>query len=187
MNHRIRAAGPDDLNPVLAVLAENEAAPPPHHAAAPTAPSTAQIAMWRRIMNTPDVTVYLAETAGDPVGTACLSILPNLTYDCRPTAFIEAVVVRYRHRRRGVARLLLGRALEDARRQSCYKVQCSPTSATPTTAPTTCTAHWGSRPRPKGSGPIWTIGPPDRKRSRSNDRDHVGAPSGTRTLEARTS
>ena len=79
--------------------------------------------MWSRIARTPDVTVYLAESDALPVGTACLSILPNITYDCRPTAFIEAVVVRYGHRRRGVARLLLERALDDARHESCYKVQ----------------------------------------------------------------
>jgi GNAT superfamily N-acetyltransferase len=79
--------------------------------------------MWSRIARSPDVTVYLAESGGQPVGTACLSILPNITYDCRPTAFIEAVVVRYEHRRRGVARLMLGCALDAARRESCFKVQ----------------------------------------------------------------
>lgn len=123
MDYRVRAAASNDLNAVLAILAENETTPPASSAATPPSPSAAQVAMWQRITNTPDVTVYLAETADDPVGTACLSILPNLTYDCRPTAFIEAVVVKYQHRRRGVAQLLLSRALEDARRQSCFKVQ----------------------------------------------------------------
>jgi GNAT superfamily N-acetyltransferase len=79
--------------------------------------------MWSRIARTPDVTVYLAESGGQPVGTACLSILPTITYDCRPTAFIEAVVVRYDHRRRGVAGLMIGCALDAARRESCFKVQ----------------------------------------------------------------
>lgn len=121
--YRVRAAVPDDLRAVLEVLAENQAAWPARWAPEPASPSAAQAAMWHRIMGTPDVTVYVAEQAGDPVGTACLSILPNLTYDCRPTAFVEAVVVRYGHRRRGVARLMLGRVLEDARRESCFKVQ----------------------------------------------------------------
>jgi GNAT superfamily N-acetyltransferase len=79
--------------------------------------------MWKRIALSPDVTVYLAESDDRPVGTACLSILPNITYDCRPTAFIEAVVVRYEHRRRGVARLMLEHVLDTARRESCFKVQ----------------------------------------------------------------
>ncbi|MCW2766136.1 MAG: family N-acetyltransferase [Nocardioides sp.] len=79
--------------------------------------------MWARIQRTPDVTVYLAEGRGEGVGTACLSVLPNITYDCRPTAFIEAVAVKYEHRRRGVARQILARVLEDARAAGCYKVQ----------------------------------------------------------------
>jgi ribosomal protein S18 acetylase RimI-like enzyme len=36
-----------------------------------------------------------------------MMLMPHVTYDCQPTAFIEAVVVRYAHRRRGVATLLL--------------------------------------------------------------------------------
>ncbi|GAA2503683.1 hypothetical protein Ahu01nite_062980 [Winogradskya humida] len=79
--------------------------------------------MWRRIADSPDVTVYHAESDGRPVGTACLSILPTITYNCRPTAFVEAVVVRYDHRRRGVARLMLESVLDTARRKSCFKVQ----------------------------------------------------------------
>jgi GNAT superfamily N-acetyltransferase len=69
------------------------------------------------------VTVFVAQRDGELIGTACLLMLPNLTYDCRPTAFIEAVVVRYAHRRKGVARAILGQALEDARAASCLKVQ----------------------------------------------------------------
>ena len=79
--------------------------------------------MWARIQRTPDVTVYLAESRSEAVGTACLSVLPNITYDCRPTAFIEAVVVKYEHRRRGVARQILARVLEDARAAGCFKMQ----------------------------------------------------------------
>jgi GNAT superfamily N-acetyltransferase len=80
--------------------------------------------MWKRVQASPDVTVYVAENApGAAVGTACLSILPNITYDCRPAAFIEAVVVTCAHRRQGVATLLLEHLLADARVAGCYKVQ----------------------------------------------------------------
>jgi GNAT superfamily N-acetyltransferase len=121
--YSVRPADGGDLASVLAVLAENQSSRPMELPVLPISPSSRQIAMWSRITRSPDVTVYLAEFDGQPVGTACLSILPNITYDCRPTAFIEAVVVRYEHRRRGVARLMLGRALEAARRESCFKVQ----------------------------------------------------------------
>ncbi|MBO0882667.1 MAG: GNAT family N-acetyltransferase [Mycobacterium sp.] len=121
--YSVRPATVDDLSAVLVVLGENAASAPEQ----PTAPSEMterRVAMWKRIMATPDVTVYLAESGvGEPAGTACLSVLPNVTYDCRPTAFIEAVAVRYQHRRRGVARLMMERILDDARAAGCFKVQ----------------------------------------------------------------
>src|SRR6185503_2828315 len=107
---------------VLEVLADNQSGRPVELPVPAVPPSDRQTAMWSRIARSPDVTVYVAELDGRPVGTACLSILPNITYDCRPTAFIEAVVVRYDHRRRGVARLMLEHVLDAARRESCFKV-----------------------------------------------------------------
>ena len=74
-------------------------------------------------MRTVDLSVYIAERDGVAVGTATMLIMAHLTYDCRPTAFIEAVVVRHDHRRRGVARQLLDRALAEARQAGCLKVQ----------------------------------------------------------------
>jgi GNAT superfamily N-acetyltransferase len=121
--YSVRPAAEGDLASVLRVLADDRSSRPAEPPAPAAAPSDRQIAMWSRIARSPDVTVYLAESGGQPVGTACLSILPNITYDCRPTAFIEAVVVRYEHRRRGVARLMLGCVLDAARRESCFKVQ----------------------------------------------------------------
>jgi GNAT superfamily N-acetyltransferase len=94
---------------------------------APDLPAThlsdRQRAMWDRMMATKDLTVYLAETHQQAVGTASLLVMPHITYDCCPTAFIEAMVVVAAHRRRGVGRLLLERLLDDARAASCRKVQ----------------------------------------------------------------
>ena len=124
MRYRVRSARERDLAAVLEVLAENQAIWPETTAdRSPVLPSTKQAAMWARIQRAPDVTIYVAERDGNSVGTACLSVLPNITYDCRPTAFIEAVVVRYAHRRKGVARLLLDQVLRDAAAADCYKVQ----------------------------------------------------------------
>jgi GNAT superfamily N-acetyltransferase len=105
---------------------ENQPEPPPDAPPTPAprvVPSEQQIAMWDRIQKSPDVTVYLAEDGSGAAGTACLSVLPNITYNCRPTAFIEAVVVKYAHRRRGVARSTIEHLLRDARAAGCYKVQ----------------------------------------------------------------
>jgi GNAT superfamily N-acetyltransferase len=123
----VRSAGAHDLNHVLEVLAENESHQPRADARTRdgrvSGPSEKQLAMWERIQATPDVTVLVGEIGNDVVGTGCLLVLPNITYDCRPTAFIEAVVVKYEHRRRGVATSILTQALADARRAGCHKVQ----------------------------------------------------------------
>jgi GNAT superfamily N-acetyltransferase len=127
VKYRVRRAGAHDLTRVLGVLAENQSHPPSDRRLAERERlpplSDKQIAMWERIQSTPDVTVFLAETGGDAVGTACLSVLPNITYDCRPSAFIEAVVVKYGHRRRGVARSILRQVLDGAQQAGCHKVQ----------------------------------------------------------------
>ena len=119
----VRAARTDDLSVVLSVLAENRPNRPDGWRGQAVSPSDRQCDAWQRVMTSPDVTVYLAQKIGKGVGTACLSILPNVTYDGRPTAFIEAVVVKYEHRRNGVAQMLIRRALDDARRAACFKVQ----------------------------------------------------------------
>lgn len=67
--------------------------------------------------------IYLADLDGDAVGTAPAMTFPNITYDCHPTAIIEAVVVAHSYRRQGVAMLLLQRILEDMQSAGCNKVQ----------------------------------------------------------------
>ena len=115
-SYSVRQASTADLAAVVRVLArqvDDE----------PTPVSTRQVEMWARMMATADLAVYVAEGGGETVGTTSLLVLPNLTYDCRPTAFIEPMVVAAPHRRRGVGRLLVQRALDDARAADCRKVQ----------------------------------------------------------------
>lgn len=117
--YRIRPASAADLTAVLRILAER----PDGTGPATAEPSGREKAAWERVMATRELTVYLAEDGTETAGTASMMLMPHVTYDCRPTAFIEAVVVRYAHRRRGVATLLLQRALADARAASCRKIQ----------------------------------------------------------------
>ena len=72
---------------------------------------------------TRDLTLYLADVDGEAVGTATLLMMPNLTYGCAPTAFVEAVVVVAAHRRRGIATTIMRRVLDDTRAAGCNKVQ----------------------------------------------------------------
>ncbi|GAB3679595.1 hypothetical protein GCM10027589_49850 [Actinocorallia lasiicapitis] len=120
--YRVRRASASDLDAVRTVLSENRPVRPPRPEP-PREPSTEEIATWERMAATPGLTVYLAESGGEPVGTASMTLLPHLTYGCRPSALIEAVVVTYAHRRLGVATRLLSRALDDARAASCFKIQ----------------------------------------------------------------
>ena len=120
--YRVRHATKSDLTAVRAVLAENQVSRPPR-TETPREASPREISMWERMAATSDLTVYLAELGSEPTGTATMMVMPNITYDCRPSAFIEAVVVRYAHRRKGVATLLMQQALADARAAACFKIQ----------------------------------------------------------------
>jgi GNAT superfamily N-acetyltransferase len=83
-----------------------------------------QRATWDRMLAADDLTQYVAgEVGGGIVGIVALFVMPNLGYDCRPTAFIEAMVVDESHRRRGVGRLLIERLLADATAAGCHKIQ----------------------------------------------------------------
>lgn len=78
---------------------------------------------WEAMVETRGLAVYLALADEAPVGTLTSMMMPNFTYDCAPTVFIEAVSVLEAHRRRGVATLMLSRCLSDARGNGCDKVQ----------------------------------------------------------------
>jgi len=116
----VRLAQADDLVAVLQLHAHNR---PAHEAmTALIAPTALQKDTWTQMLATENLAVYVAD-AGQVVGTATMLTMPNLGYDCRPSAFIEAMVVAPTHRRRGVGRLLVERALADAGANGCHKIQ----------------------------------------------------------------
>jgi GNAT superfamily N-acetyltransferase len=85
--------------------------------------SERQRATWRRMLATEGLTVYVAELGADVVGTVSALVMPNLGYGCRPSAFVEAMVVAEAHRRRGIGRMLVESVLRDLRDASCDKIQ----------------------------------------------------------------
>ncbi len=117
--YAIRPATAADLLAVVRVQAQSRPSTDP----LPERVTDRQQATWDRMMAIADLTVYVAEVDGEPVGTACLLLMPNLGYDCRPTAFVEAVVTARAYRRRGVARAVMRRILADTRAAGCRKVQ----------------------------------------------------------------
>lgn len=114
----VRVAGETDLSAVLRVLSLAGSQGP-----ALRYPSEVERQTWARMICTDDLTVYLGEISGEPIATAALLIMPHLTYECAPTAFIEAVVVVPEHRHQGFATGVVQRALSDARELGCNKVQ----------------------------------------------------------------
>lgn len=110
---RVRVATHDDLPGLLQVYEEDRV----------TEPTDRERETWRIMLATENLSVYCAEMADQLVGTATLLTMPNLTYGCEPTAFIEAVVVLTPWRRQGIATLMLERLLENARAAGCNKVQ----------------------------------------------------------------
>jgi GNAT superfamily N-acetyltransferase len=114
----VRTAHTPDLLEVLGVYAQREPGGP-----LPTEVSDLQERTWVAMTQTDGLTVYLAEIDGQAVGTAALMTMPNLTYNCAPTAFIEALVVAVGHRRKGVATAIVRRILADTRSAGCNKVQ----------------------------------------------------------------
>ncbi|MGA3147729.1 MAG: GNAT family N-acetyltransferase [Acidimicrobiales bacterium] len=114
----VRRAGRLDLLAVLGVHARRDPdGSPPRRA------SEIEGETWAHMLEVPGLSVYLAELNGQTVGTASAMLFPNITYDCHPTAIIEAVVVAYPYRRRGIATFLLRHILQDMRSAGCNKVQ----------------------------------------------------------------
>jgi ribosomal protein S18 acetylase RimI-like enzyme len=112
----VRPARRDDMEAVLDVHAQQGSRP-----GGPA--SSLERNTWERMMETAGLTAYVAEADNAVVGTATAMVMPNVTYGCAPTVFIEAVVVMPEHRRRGVARAMMRRILADARTSGGNKVQ----------------------------------------------------------------
>jgi GNAT superfamily N-acetyltransferase len=70
--------------------------------------------------------LFVAELQGEVVGTIELLVVPNLSHNGTPFAFLENLIVTEKHRRRGLGRLLLEHAVDLARKSGCHMVElCS--------------------------------------------------------------
>lgn len=109
----VRSAAFDDLADLLQVYDETRT----------DEPTALERETFQTMLGTDNLSVYCALVDERIVGTATLLVMPNLTYACEPTAFIEAVVVREQWRRRGIATAMMERVVADARATGCNKVQ----------------------------------------------------------------
>ncbi len=82
--------------------------------------------VFAEIRADPRQQLFVAEVQGEVAGTIVLLIVPNLSHNGTPWAFLENLVVTENHRRRGLGRMLLEHAVGLARDSGCHMVElCS--------------------------------------------------------------
>ena len=82
-------------------------------------------ATFRRMSAYAGYALYVAERAGALVGTFVLVVIENLTHQGAPSAVVENVVVDECCRGQGIGTAMMHFAMDEARRQRCYKLALS--------------------------------------------------------------
>lgn len=78
--------------------------------------------LWNRIINDQDHHIIVAEEDGKIISSCVCVIIPNLTHNQRPYAFVENVVTDEAYRGKGFATKCLNYAKEIAVKKNCYKI-----------------------------------------------------------------
>ena len=122
----IREANRDDLNALLELylyLHEDSIPDESEHLSR----------TWEQIINDPNHHIIVNEVDGKIVSSCVCVIIPNLTRNVRPYAFIENVVTHKDYRRRGLAQECLNFARDIALKENCYKMMLLTGSKDPNT------------------------------------------------------
>lgn len=77
---------------------------------------------WDNILNDENHHLIIAETDGKIVASCVCVIIPNLTRNVRPYAFVENVVTHRDYRKKGYATACLKYAKQIAEANNCYKI-----------------------------------------------------------------
>ncbi len=78
--------------------------------------------LWNTILNDENHHIIVAEESGKIVSSCVCVIIPNLTHNQRPYAFIENVITDCNYRKRGLATACLDFARDIALKKNCYKL-----------------------------------------------------------------
>lgn len=78
--------------------------------------------LWNRIVNDKDHHIIVAEENGQIVSSCVCVIIPNLTHNQQPYAFVENVITDVNYRNKGLATQCLNFAKEIAIKENCYKM-----------------------------------------------------------------
>ncbi len=114
-NQMVREATPKDLNQLLELYL---------HLHEKNVPENNEFLndTWQKIMNDENHHIIVAEENGKIISSCVCVIIPNLTRNVRPYAFIENVVTAENYRHRGFASACLGYARDIAKKNNCYKM-----------------------------------------------------------------
>lgn len=78
--------------------------------------------LWRRVLEDEDHHIIVAEEEGRIVSSCVCVIIPNLTHNQQPYAFVENVITDEKYRKRGLATECLNYAKKIAQNENCYKI-----------------------------------------------------------------
>ena len=88
---------------------------------------------WNQIIEDPNHHLIVKEIDGQIVSSCVCVIIPNLTRNVRPYAFVENVVTHANHRGKGYASECLDFARKIAEQENCYKMMLLTGSKNPKT------------------------------------------------------
>ena len=111
----VREARREDLDAVLNLylcLHETSVPEPTEHLSA----------VWEQILSDENHHLIVCEVDGEIVSSCVCVIIPNLTRNVRPYAFVENVVTHSAHRGKGYAARCLDWAKAVAESRNCYKM-----------------------------------------------------------------
>lgn len=78
--------------------------------------------LWGRILEDENHHIIVAQEDDKIVASCVCVIIPNLTHNQQPYAFIENVITDENYRKRGLATACLNYAKEIALKENCYKM-----------------------------------------------------------------
>lgn len=80
------------------------------------------LSIWNKILSDKDHHIIVAEEDGEIVSSCVCVIIPNLTHNQQPYAFVENVITDEAYRNRGLATKCLDYAKDLAIKNNCYKL-----------------------------------------------------------------
>ncbi|WP_310602653.1 GNAT family N-acetyltransferase [Anaerosporobacter sp.] len=111
----IREINENDLQPLLELYKQLHDNPMPEN-------TQELMDLWRIILNDRQHHIIVAEEDGKIVSSCVCVIIPNLTHNQQPYAFVENVVTDMAYRGKGLATACLNYAKELAEKENCYKL-----------------------------------------------------------------